>query len=94
MDKQVIVPPVLYLPVVELGDGAGQEFVVRKLTDGRQALLAYTALDRLARCCGQDQPWIMLPIEQLGRVQQAQPFEIVGFDLELPASQRQEGHIA
>ncbi len=88
MSQDIIVPPVLYLPVVE---GQGQQetqFVVRTLTNGREGLLAYTALDRLAKSCGREQPWVLLPIEELERVKQAQPFDVVAFDLDVPETQR------
>ncbi|WP_449283329.1 SAV_915 family protein [Leucobacter sp.] len=94
MSQGVIVPPVLYLPVVEGQDAPGQEFVVRSLTDGRDGLLAYTALDRLVRACGEEQPWILLPIEELERVKQAQPFDVVAFDLDVPPTQRRGGRLA
>lgn len=89
-----IVPPVLYLPVIDLPDDQGQMFAVRPLTDGRTGLLAYTALDRLASCCGEQQAWIMLPTPELGRVKQAQAFDVVAFDLPVPASQRVGGRLS
>lgn len=35
-----IVPPVLYLPVIDLPDDQGKQFAIRPLTDGRTGLLA------------------------------------------------------
>lgn len=92
MSGTTIVPPVLYLPIVRRGDS--QEFVVRSLTDGRYGLLVYTALDRLASSCGDEQEWILLPIEELARVKEAQPFDVVAFDLDVPETQRSGGRIA
>ncbi len=89
-----IVPPVLYLPVIDMPDDQGRMFAVRPLTNGRTGLLAYTALDRLAACCGEQQPWVMLPTPELGRVKQAQAFDVVAFDLPVPTSQRSGGRLA
>ncbi len=89
-----IVPPALYLPVIDLPDDQGRGFAVRPLTDGRTGLLAYTALDRLASCCGDEQPWVMLPTAQLGRVKEAQAFDVVAFDLPVPPSLRDGRRLA
>ncbi|WP_053385697.1 SAV_915 family protein [Leucobacter japonicus] len=94
MSPRTIVPPILYFPVVPGADPTQQQFVVRRLTDGRDGLLAYTALDRLATNCGDDQPWVLLPIEQLERIKQAQPFDVVAFDLVVPPDQRRGKRIA
>ncbi len=86
--RGVIVPPALYLPVVS-GAGDQQAAVVRTLVDGRRGLLAYTALDRLADKCGHEQPWVLMMTSELGRLKQQQPFDVVAFDVDVPASQRQ-----
>ncbi|TGN31351.1 SAV_915 family protein [Aeromicrobium chenweiae] len=52
-----MVPPVLYVPG---GRGVGRRHGVVGLRDGRTALLAYTALDRLVDCCGDRQPWVLI----------------------------------
>jgi hypothetical protein len=88
----VIVPPMLYLPVIDHPEG-GQYAVVREFEDGRTGLLAYTALDRLADKCGAAQPWILVSTSELGRIKDAQPFDIVAFDLDVPAALRPEGKI-
>ncbi|WP_235038032.1 SAV_915 family protein [Microbacterium sp. 18062] len=91
---EVIVPPVLYLPIVDNPDSEGQMAVVRRLADGRRGLLAYTALDRLADKCGPDQPWMLLMTSELGRIKAGQPFDVVAFDLEIPRSERAGGRLA
>lgn len=90
----VIVPPVLYLPIVDNPDSEGQMAVVRRLADGRHGLLAYTALDRLADKCGANQPWMLLMTSELGRIKAGQPFDVVAFDLEVPPSERTDGRLA
>lgn len=93
MSPKPVIPPVLYLPVVNVPNGSGQQFVVRGLSDGRTGLLAYTALDRLATSCGDEQPWVLLAIEDLDRVKQAQPFDVVAFDLAVPGEFREGRHL-
>ena len=41
--------------------------VLRRL-DGLLLLPAYSSLDSLVACCGQDQPWVCLPVAGLGEV--------------------------
>lgn len=91
---EVIVPPVLYLPLVDNSDSAGQMAIVQRLADGRAGLLAYTALDRLAAQCGMQQPWMLLMTSDLGRIKAQQPFDVVAFDLEVPARAREGGRLA
>lgn len=91
---EVIVPPALYLPLVPDPDGGGQLVVVQTLADGRRGLLAYTALDRLADACGHEQPWMLVMTSELDRVRQAQPFDVVAFDISVPAQHRREGRLA
>jgi len=83
----------LYLPVKERLDG-GQDALIRQLADGRMALLAYTALDRLAEKCGPNQAWIVVSTPNLDRVKELQPFEVVAFDLEIPQNLRVDGRVA
>ena len=89
----VVVPPVLYLPVLE-GPDESQRAVVRELADGRLGLLAYTALDRLADKCGADQPWVLVSLSELGLIKEQQPFDVVAFDIQVPLEQRPNGRIA
>ena len=89
----VIVPPMLYLPMVDHPEG-GQYAVVRALEDGRTGLLAYTALDRLADKCGTQQPWILVATSELGRIKDVQPFDVVAFDIDVPADLLVDGKLA
>jgi len=85
--SEVIVPPVLYLPVLER-QGARNVVAVHPLADGRNGLLAYTALDRLAAQCGSEQPWLLVWTSDLGRIKDEQPFDVIAFDIEVPPSLR------
>lgn len=91
--SDVIVPPVLYVPVIE-HPVAGSVAAVRVLADGRRGLLAYTALDRLAAQCGTQQPWMMVFTAELDRILEAQPFDVVAFDIEVPPALRSGERLA
>jgi len=77
-------PPVVYLPCAKVSGPQGPEVEMRPLADGRVVLLAYTALDRLARSLGPNQPWIACPVDQLGAIQERLGYDTVCFDLGLP----------
>lgn len=90
--KEVIVPPMLYLPTLEHPDG-GSYAVIRTMLDGRKGLLAYTALDRLADSCGSNQPWALVPTVDLGDIRRDQPFDVVAFDLDIPRTMLADGRL-
>lgn len=82
-------PPVLYVPCVRaVTDPADLEVVYRTTRDGRTALLVYSALDRLHRCAGADQPWFVLPTAELQKLYDVRPFDLVLLDLVVPEDQR------
>lgn len=89
MAAQPVVPPVLYVPCAGHGS-AGQEAGVelRRLDDGRVALLAYTALDRLVQGCGPFQPWVMIETEALGEIDRSQPYDVIVLDAVIPEQLR------
>lgn len=62
---------------------------VRELPDGRRALVAYTALDRLARQCGENQPWMLVAIEALAEIKGQNAFDTVAFDPNFEAHPRE-----
>lgn len=78
-----VVPPVLYLPTSGTPAGSSEVGIeLRETNDGRRALLAYTALDRLADCCGPDQPWALFPVERLGEL--GVDYDVIYLDLAIP----------
>lgn len=89
-----VVPPVLYLPLHRSSTPDDPQVEVRELKDGRLALLAYTALDRLGDLCGQQQPWILVRTPDLAEIKDRQSFDVVIFDLEVPEKYRAAGAIA
>lgn len=80
------IPPVMYLPASPGAgaDGGPAEIEMRRLLDGRVALLAYTALDRLAECCGSEQPWVLYKTDQLDELNKVSPYDIIVIDQPLP----------
>lgn len=87
-----IVPPVLYLPVQK----DAQDYpvaVIRPMADGKVALIAYTALDRLADACGPNQAWRLVHLSELQDIKDQQHFDVVAFDPPIPASALEGGRI-
>lgn len=66
---------------------------MRPLHDGRTALLAYTALDRLADGCGPHQSWIVYRTEELGVLRQTCPYDVIILDQPLPEAARHTGSL-
>ncbi|WP_257210381.1 SAV_915 family protein [Actinomyces ruminis] len=74
----------LYLPSTGAPNTYGAEIELRKTNDGRMALLAYTALDRLADCMGPHQPWVLYPTERLGDLESVEHYDVIYLDLPVP----------
>ena len=90
-DRRRQIPPVLYLPCRPTIPGESPQVELRTLEDGRLALLAYTALDRLARCCGDHQPWTLMETGHLSTLREQARYDVVLLDQELPAEVRHTG---
>ncbi|RMI13321.1 SAV_915 family protein [Cellulomonas triticagri] len=83
------VPPVLYVPCETATTSDGEaRLSLRTTRDGRIALLAYTALDRLVTCCGPDQPWVLVPTDRMDDIARTQQFDVVYLDLMVPEVHR------
>ncbi len=82
-------PPVLYVPLAEeTTDPAQAQLEYRLTKDGRKALLAYSALDRLHRGMGAEQPWAAVPTVQLERFREVDRFDTVVLDIVMPTRLR------
>lgn len=82
-------PPFVYLPCAEaVEDPNDARIDMRQTRDGRTALLAYSALDRLHTCCGDDQAWMVMPTAGLSQLQSAHPFQLLLLDVVIPPEQR------
>jgi hypothetical protein len=95
LSNPVIVPPIVYVPCAPAQAGDEQLTVdLRQTREGQLALLAYTALDRLIDCCGPEQPWAVMPTADLEQVRSATGFDIILFDLEIPAEHRRHAQVS
>lgn len=83
MSQETVVPPVLYVPV-SLDDSGTSTAVTLPMGQGKRALIAYTALDRLAKGCGEGQGWTMVFTSTLSKVREESPFDAVAFDVDFP----------
>lgn len=82
-------PPILYLPCTRhTTDPEELEVRYQRTAAGLQALLVYSALDRLQTCCGADQPWFTYPTAELQRLHDHAPFDVVLMDLLVPEESR------
>ncbi|WP_116115857.1 SAV_915 family protein [Austwickia chelonae] len=79
-EKPVELPPVWYVPCMEV-DGE-LRVMLRRMEDGRVALVGYTALDRLRDGIG-DCPWVLLNADGLQQVHDLSPFDLFLYDLDL-----------
>ena len=85
-------PPVLYVPCVDhVTDPDDLEVEYRTTADGREAILVYSALDRLHRCAGEHQPWFLMPTVKLDELYQVRPFDLVLLDVVVPEEHRRGG---
>lgn len=84
-------PPVVYLPCTRtVSDVEEIDVEYRQTQDGRLALLAYTALDRLKDCCGDDQPWFVAPSTLLAELHRGRPYDLLFMDMHVPEDRRHE----
>jgi hypothetical protein len=81
----VRLPPVVYVPCSALRVGDDSLSVdLRPTRDGRLALLVYSALDRLVACCGEEQPWVVLPAVSLETIRTETGFDLLLLDVAIP----------
>lgn len=82
-------PNALFLPTAKTPKNFGSaEIELRKTTDGKMALVAFSSVQRLVECCGPHQPWALVKSEHLGRVYQTQPYDMILLDSDLPKELR------
>lgn len=92
-DAPPALPPYLYLPCAQaVSDPADAVIDLRYLSGDRTALLAYTALDRLLSCCGDMQPWLVVPAQLLPRLREAYSWDVLVLDVEIPERERRDAY--
>jgi hypothetical protein len=89
---EVEIPPVVYVPARQPApDDTDVTLVLRELADGRVALLAYTAMDRLVAACGERQPWALVQSSRLEEMRtQGGGWDVVLLDPHLPDELRED----
>lgn len=86
---KITFPPVVYVPCSPVSPGDEDLSVdLRQTRDGQLALLVYSALDRLVTCCGEQQPWVVLPAADLEKIREKTNFELILLDIEIPEELR------
>jgi hypothetical protein len=95
MIETPLLPPVVYLAcTAPAGTAIGEaDWGVRLAgtDDGRFAILAYTALDRLVDACGPHQPWVLMPAARLDELDEHCPFDVILLDTPLADDERCQG---
>lgn len=83
---------VLFVPLEKrLLEGDKEATVsLRRLEDGRLAVLAYTSLDALVAACGNLQPWASMPSDSVMELQSQSGADLVLWDEALPPDQRSD----
>lgn len=83
--ERITFPPVVYVPCSNMSTSDDHLSVdLRPTRDGRLVLLVYSALDRLVACCGDRQPWVVMPTASLEEIRKETNFELILLDVEIP----------
>lgn len=94
MDSLSGLPPVrlpeqVYVPVVTADPHADEtRFELRQAGDGEVLAPAYSSLDTIIDCCGDYQPWVLLPAHRLLELQRELGVDRIVLDLSLPPAER------
>ena len=73
-------PPVLYVPTSPFAPDGRGHIAMTPLADGRLAVFAYSALDRLVEFYAADAPWALLTVADLQRAHADVPFDLLLVD--------------
>lgn len=66
----VRLPEQVYVPVARADPDAGEvRFELRRAADGEVIAPVYSSLDAMIHCCGDYQPWLLLPARRLVALQ-------------------------
>ncbi|MEV0088467.1 SAV_915 family protein [Saccharopolyspora sp. NPDC050642] len=85
-------PERLHVPVQRVAaDRSEAGVALRRLPDGRLALLVYSSAELLAECCGEHQSWIAIRTGDLHEVRHRCAADLVIWDAPLPAELRERG---
>lgn len=73
-----------------LGPGDQVRPELRRLADGRLALLAYTSLADLVAGCGRHQSWVLVPADWFAGMRDECHFDTIVLNADVPEQWRQE----
>lgn len=100
LDEEGIAPAVVggaiddtavYLPTEPVAAGDRQaRLELRHTTGGQLGLLVYTSLERLVEACGDQQPWISVPLADLHTIAEQVEADVVLEDIALPDVERRD----
>ncbi len=75
----------VFVPAEPIPVGTQQaKLQLRRMQDGRLAVLAFTSLDLLVAGCGPHQGWMAAPVEQLENLQPLVGFDVIALNVDLP----------
>ncbi|MGH4026882.1 MAG: SAV_915 family protein [Pseudonocardiaceae bacterium] len=85
----VRLPEQVYMPVTSADpDGDEVRFELRQAADGEVLAPVYSSLATMIHCCGDYQPWLLLPAQRLLELQRAFDVDRIVLDLSLPPGER------
>lgn len=77
----------VYIPAQPVSSGRA-ELELRRRQDEQLVLLAYTSLELLVTGCGEQQPWIAVPVPELAQAQRSAKFDLIAVNVLLPPEMR------
>ncbi|WP_210649131.1 SAV_915 family protein [Nocardioides sp. SYSU D00065] len=75
-------PPVVYVPTTDEADVASRRVLLHRVEDGRTALYAYSAIDRLHTWYLPDAPWLLCDVAALQRIHDQTPYDLLFLDVD------------
>lgn len=75
-------PPVVYVPTTDEPDVATRRVLMHRVADGRTALYAYSAIDRLHTWYLPDAPWLLCDVAALQRIHDQSPYDLLFLDVD------------
>lgn len=75
-------PPVVYVPTTDEPDPVVRRVLMHRVEDGRTALYAYSAIDRLHSYYVPDAPWLLCDVAALQRLHDQTPYDLLFLDVD------------
>jgi hypothetical protein len=82
-------PDTVFVPTEASHDHEAEVAInLRRTEGGELALLVYSTLEHLVASCGENQPWVQIPTDELDDLQAELPYDMVLLDIALPDEMR------